>query len=98
VLSVVAESLLNRKAREAVRIPPAFQSIDNYVSVAPGGIEKAFRTANPGLAADAIAVGCDRHRLREVRICMDKSLNFRGCKEIDRRSCRLDTVVLPPVR
>lgn len=97
-LSVDGYFELVRKAREAVRIPPAFQSIDKYVSVAPGGIETAFRTANPGLAADAIAVSCDRQRLREVRICMDKSLKFRGCKEIDRRSCRLDKVVLPPVR
>ncbi len=65
-LSVDGYFELVRKARQAVRIPPAFLSIDKYVSVEPVSIETAFRTANPGLAAEAIAVGCDRHRLRRA--------------------------------
>ncbi len=87
-----------RDAREQVKIPPAFEGIDDYVMVSPGDVETAFRTANPGIAADAIAVTCDRRRLREVRICMTKSLQYRACEEIDRRSCRLDRAVMPPVR
>lgn len=87
-----------RTAYGRVTIPPAFRSIDRYVTVEPGAVESAFRTANPGLPANAIAVDCDQRRLREVRICMDKTLKFRGCPEVDRRACRLDRVVLPPVR
>jgi ribonuclease T2 len=87
-----------REARDKVKIPPAFESIDSYVMVTPGDVETAFRTANPGIAADAIAVTCDRRRLREVRICMTRSLEYRACEEIDRRSCRLDRAVMPPVR
>ncbi|MCT8974835.1 ribonuclease T2 [Microbaculum marinisediminis] len=97
-LSVEGYFDLVRKARDRVVIPPAFRTVNRYVTVEPGAVENAFRRANPGLAADAIAVDCDRSRLREVRICMDKALNFRGCREVDRRACRLNKVVLPPVR
>ena len=55
-------------------------------------------TANAGLPADGIAVTCDKRFLREVRICMTKDLGFRSCPEIDRRDCRLDKAVMPPVR
>jgi ribonuclease T2 len=33
-----------------------------------------------------------------VRICLSKDLQFRACDEIDRRTCRRDEVVMPPVR
>lgn len=75
-LSVNGYFDLVREARERIRIPPAFQKIESYVMVEPGAVETAFRTANPGIAADGIAVTCDRRRLREVRICMTKSLQF----------------------
>lgn len=97
-LSVDGYFEMTRKAREHIAIPPAFGRIDDYVTVAPGAVETAFRTANPGLAADAIAVTCDQRRLREVRICMTRSLEFRACEQIDRRACRLDRAVMPPVR
>ena len=45
-----------------------------------------------------IAVTCNRTRLSEVRICMSKDLQFRDCEEIDRRACRRDEVVMPPMR
>ena len=54
--------------------------------------------ANQSLPADGIAVTCDKRFLREVRICMTKDLKFRSCPEIDRRDCRLDKAVMPPVR
>ena len=68
------------------------------MTVAPDEIEEAFIKANPGLQQPAIAVICDRTRLSEVRICMSKDLQFRACDEIDRRACRRDKVVMPPVR
>ena len=87
-----------REAREAVRIPPAFAGIDRAVTVDPEAVETAFRTANPGLPPDAIHVTCGRRFLREVRICMTKSLHFRSCDELERRTCQKTSVVLPPVR
>ena len=66
--------------------------------MAPAEIEEAFVRANPGLSTAAIAVTCDRNRLSEVRLCMSKDLQFRACEEIDRRACRRDEVVMPPMR
>ena len=87
-----------RKARAAVKIPADYLELSDTRSVAPAEIEDAFIKANPGLSSSAIAVQCDSKRLSEVRICMSKDLQFRACDEIDRRSCRRDKVVMPPVR
>lgn len=87
-----------RKARAAVNIPEAFQNLAAPKTIAPAEIEAAFIKANPGLSPAAIAVTCDSKRLSEVRICMSRDLHFRACEEIDRRACRRDRVVMPPVR
>ncbi len=87
-----------RKAREAVQIPPKFQELTDYKMVTPDEVEDAFAAANPGLPRDGISVTCDSRRLSEVRICMSKDLQFRACPEVDRRSCRNEKVVMPPVR
>ena len=64
----------------------------------PAEVEDAFIKANPGLTQDAVTVTCDSRRLREVRVCLSKDLRFRGCPDIDRRTCRRDELVMPPVR
>nr|WP_246544548.1 ribonuclease T2 [Ancylobacter dichloromethanicus] len=87
-----------RRAYRHVTIPEAFRRLDDYRMVAPGEVEAAFRAANPGLAPDMIAVACDRRRLTEVRICMDRALGFTPCEEVDRRACRASRVVMPPSR
>jgi len=66
--------------------------------VTPDQVEDAFVKANPGLTKAAIAIGCDNRHLREVRICLNKDLQFRECGEVDQRSCRRDNLVMPPVR
>src|SRR5450631_2912365 len=87
-----------RKARSAVKIPPEYLELSETLTGAPAGSEEAFIKVNPGLSASAIAVTCNRTRLSEVRICLSKDLQFRACEEIDRRACRRDQVVMPPVR
>ncbi len=87
-----------RKARSAVKIPEEFLELSAQKTVAPAEIEEAFVRANPGLSTAAIAVICNRNRLSEVRLCMSKDLQFRACEEIDRRACRRDEVVMPPMR
>ena len=87
-----------RKARAAVKIPQDFLQLAEPKTIAPDDIEAAFIEANPGLSDTAIAVTCNRTRLSEVRICLTKDLQFRGCDEIDRRACRRDSVVMPPMR
>jgi ribonuclease T2 len=87
-----------RKARAAVKIPAEYLNLAEPHTVTPAALEEAFIKVNPGLSSSAIAVTCDSRRLSEVRICMSKDLQFRACEETDRRACRRDTVVMPPVR
>jgi ribonuclease T2 len=87
-----------RKAREMTKIPTQFENVTAHLSVTPDEVEQAFVDANPGLSRAAIAVACDSRRLTEVRICMSKDLQFRDCGEVDRRSCRREKLVVPPVR
>jgi ribonuclease T2 len=87
-----------RKARSAVKIPADYLELSDPKTVAPADVEEAFIKANAGLSNSAIAVTCDSSRLSEIRICMNKDLQFRACEEIDHRACRRDQVVMPPVR
>ena len=87
-----------RKARAAVKIPPDYADLKEPLSVTPDGVKDAFIKANPGLPADAIAIGCDRRRLSEVRLCLSKDLQFHDCPEIAKRSCRRDQLIMPPTR
>src|SRR5438445_5126900 len=87
-----------RKARAAVKIPEEYLELSAPKTVAPAEIEDAFIKVNPGLSSSAIAVTCDKTRLSEVRICMNKDLQFRACEEIDRRACRREQVTMPPIR
>jgi ribonuclease T2 len=87
-----------RKARALVKIPAAYLDVKSHLSVTPDEVEEAFVTANPGMTRDAIAITCDRRRLREVRICISKEFGFRECPEIERRACRREKLDMPPVR
>src|SRR5437763_6636638 len=87
-----------RKARAAVKIPEEFLQLSEPKTIAPGDLEEAFIKANPGLSNSAVSVTCDSKRLSEVRVCLSKDLQFRACEEIDRRACRRDQVLMPPVR
>ncbi len=86
-----------REAYEQVRIPPALQTLSSGRSASPEAIEKAFMAANPTLSKDAIAVTCTNGRIDEVRLCFSKDLKFRACREVDRQSCRLKSVNIPPI-
>src|SRR5262245_24189267 len=87
-----------RKARAVVKIPQEYLDVRNLLTVTHGEVEQAFIKANPGLTGKAMAVTCDTRRLREVRICLGKDFQFRNCPEIDRRACRREKLVMPPVR
>src|SRR5262249_9111945 len=87
-----------RKARAAIKIPEQFLELSEPKTLTPDEIEEAFVKANPGLSTASIAVTCDSRRLSEVRVCMSKDLQFRACEEVDRRACRRDKLMMPPVR
>jgi ribonuclease T2 len=87
-----------RKARAVVKIPAEYLELKEPLTVTPVEVEEAFVKVNPGLAPEAIAVNCDNRRLREVRICMNRELGFQNCNEVDRRTCRRDKLIMPPMR
>ena len=87
-----------RKARAAVKIPENYLELSRPLTVTPDEVEEAFVTANPGLSRAGIAVTCDARRLQEVRICLSKDLKFRNCGQSERRLCRRDQLVMPPLR
>jgi ribonuclease T2 len=87
-----------RKARAQVKIPEPYIELSKHLMVSPAEVEEAFVEANPGLGREGIAVMCDSRRLQEVRVCMTKDLRFRNCAEVDRRACRRDRLVMPPMR
>jgi ribonuclease T2 len=84
-----------RTAWERVTIPAGYG--DQAAMVEPDKLERAFLSANPGLAANGAAVICDEQYFREIRICMTKELDFRSCPEVDRRDCRLQTAEMPAI-
>lgn len=89
---------LSRAAKTKVAIPSQFVRLTNYLTVKPEDVEEAFLAANPKLQQNAIAVTCSNRYLREVRVCMDKRLEFRACAEVDSKACRAAKTAMPPVR
>jgi ribonuclease T2 len=87
-----------RKARAAVKIPADFLEPKTALNITPDEVEEAFVKANPGMSRSGIAVTCGSTHLSEVRICLSRDLKFRDCAEVDRRACRRDKLVMPPVR
>ncbi len=87
-----------RAARETITIPSRYKKLTDYQMVDPAAVEKAFLAENPGAKPDGIIVTCDKRYLREVRLCLTKSLSHRSCPSLERRSCRRGKVVMPPAR
>jgi ribonuclease T2 len=87
-----------RRARAVVKIPEQYLDLQQPLTVNPNEVEEAFVKANPGMTRAGISVACDSKRLNEIRICLDRNLKFQDCTEVDRRACRRDKLVMPPVR
>lgn len=88
-----------RKAFAGIAIPKELAHIDKPQFAAPGDIAKDFISANKGLEASSLAVVCDRQRLQEVRICLNKDLkSFHPCPQVVSGQCRSAKTYLPAMR
>jgi ribonuclease T2 len=87
-----------RTARDSVAIPPQYQSPTKYLTTTPADLKKNILAINPQLKDDMISVTCKDRTLQEVRVCMNKDLSGRSCGVNERRQCKSETLVLPPVR
>ena len=87
-----------RTAWQKVRIPAKYQAPPAPLIVPVKEFRQALMDANPGLKSENFALYCDDRSLREVRVCMDRNLNFRTCGERVRDSCGLAKMALRPVK
>jgi len=86
-----------RAASEKVRIPQPLVRADRARRMAPDEVERLFMAANPGLSPQGIALTCRQERIAEVRVCLDKALNFIACGRDVRDRCRGE-VLFPAAR
>jgi ribonuclease T2 len=92
-----------RKTYNKVQIPTRYtNTTDPRMTVSRDELVTDFMAANPGLGADMISVKCtgSGNQLEEVRICFDKTGNFRACgkNENQAKLCSAARVYVPPVR
>lgn len=73
-----------RRAAQAVTIPASFINPQDLQTLPAREFEAAFIAANPGLSSTAIAVIAYDSKVREVRVCLSKQLEFQTCREVDR--------------
>ncbi len=85
-----------RTAYHSITIPPTLAGLTAQTSMPPDEIVSLFTRSNPGLAAESIAISCGHNFLTAVEVCLDKSLHPIACGPI--RSCRANTVRIPPPR
>jgi ribonuclease T2 len=87
-----------KRARASIEIPDAFNAPRERQSMAPLDIQRAFVEANPDLRPQAMAIGCSRDELQEVRLCFSKDLrDFVNCPEVARATCRAQSIAIAPV-
>ncbi|MFT4795813.1 MAG: ribonuclease T2 [Paracoccaceae bacterium] len=94
-LSAEAYFTLSREAWGRVTLPRAFEKVTSALRVKPRAIEAAFMAANPGLRPDAVSIKCRDGRITEVRICMERDLDFRICSPDARRDCQTSSRLDP---
>jgi ribonuclease T2 len=87
-----------RRAFRSIAIPDRFRAPVRQVYVDPRTIVGDFLRDNPALPPAGIAVLCSGRYLKEVRVCLDRSLHPRTCGREIRSRCRGDEVIVRPVR
>lgn len=83
------------QAVAAVNVPAELQPFSSSYYFEAQEIADLFRKANPGIPADGIAVICSGPQLSEVRVCMDKDLQFGACGKGVKNQCRAGTSGCP---
>lgn len=88
----------SRLAYERVALPAPFTDMDRRAIWDAADVEAAFLKANPDLSEAALTVICRQNAIREVRICLTKSLSPRACAPDTARDCTLENAVVAPIR
>ncbi len=86
------------RATAVLRIPSAFEAPRTDQHLSPEQILAAFGAANPALPPHAMAVGCSRNELSEVRLCLTRNLLPRPCGHGVRNSCPAAPILVRAAR
>lgn len=92
---------LSRKLFDQIRIPARYLSPRKPILTSPQEIEQDFLKTNDRLAPEMISISCGQgKRLREVRICFSRDHELAPCgrNEDQAKLCKLEQIVMPPVR
>jgi ribonuclease T2 len=84
-----------RTAFTGITIPPAYRDPTGSIVTDADSIKTAFRSANPNMSADDVAVLCKRKFLQEVRVCLDRDLHPRPCGHDVKDDCRSSVIIRP---
>ncbi|MCY1078887.1 ribonuclease T2 [Archangium lansingense] len=89
---------VTEEAFQRVALPEPLRTPRKIVTGSVTAIERLFMEENPGLDPEEIAVVCNGQTVSEIRICMDKELNFRTCGRDVRDTCKEGRARFPPIR
>jgi len=67
------------QAYASLNLPARYQLPQDYISSNVRSIENDFIAANPKLRPNGLALQCGGRYLKEIRVCLDKSLQPRAC-------------------
>jgi ribonuclease T2 len=87
-----------QRARGGLRVPAGYTAPVQEINVSPVDVKRKFVAANPGFGEDSVRVLCSGRFLSEVRVCLSKELKPRSCGADLRDTCRVDPVIMRPVR
>lgn len=83
------------RAFARLALPETVREPERPQAVTRGEIETSFVRANLGLTPEAIAVICRNGRVSELRLCLDRNLDFKDCGPGVQDTCTGKAVLLP---
>jgi ribonuclease T2 len=93
---------LTRRLHDEIRVPARYIEPGRSIEVSVSQFVADFLATNRKLERNMISVHCgnrrDRARLVELHICFSRAGAPRACGRNERRQCRAERLVLPPVR
>jgi ribonuclease T2 len=84
-----------------VQIPADYRQPLRQVMVAPAQLKAKLEQANGTASQNSFAIICGGNGgrfLNEVRVCLDRNLNYRACSPEVRDNCRVPQMIMQPVR
>ncbi|MBX9444996.1 ribonuclease T2 [Dickeya chrysanthemi] len=86
------------QALTKVKIPASFNAPAKPLQMTADQILASFRQSNPAIPQGGIVAICSGPELSEIRVCMDKDLNFQSCGKSIKTQCRDGNIRVPNIR